>query len=280
VKFTKIHSLGNDFLVLDPEQSEGIPDISGFARRLCDRHTGVGADGLILITIRNREKSLVGFRIFNADGSEPEISGNGLRCAAAYLFASRKIDAPKVTFQTSTGDRGCDRLEVQGSHTQIRIEMGTPKLTSKDIPFDDGLFHEKIIDYPLSINQKIYPVTVVSMGNPHCAMFYDQFPARIEWLQIGSEIERHPFFPNRINVEFIRVLSRQEIEVLFWERGVGETMSSGSGSTAAAVASILKNLTDRRVTVKTSMGNAIVEWEKDRVYQSAPAEIIFEGKLL
>jgi diaminopimelate epimerase len=158
--------------------------------------------------------------------------------------------------------------------------MGTPKLTSKDIPFDDGLFHEKIIDYPLSINQKIYPVTVVSMGNPHCAMFYDQFPARIEWLQIGSEIERHPFFPNRINVEFIRVLSRQEIEVLFWERGVGETMSSGSGSTAAAVASILKNLTDRRVTVKTSMGNAIVEWEKDRVYQSAPAEIIFEGKLL
>ena len=124
----------------------------------------------------------------------------------------------------------------------IKIEIGAPRLTSKDIPFDDGSFHERIIDYPLMINNKIYPVTVVSMGNPHCAVFVDRFPARIEWHQIGREIESHPFFPNRTNVEFVRVHNREEIEVLFWERGVGETLSSGSGSYGAAVAAILKDL--------------------------------------
>ena len=280
MRFTKVHSLGNDFIVIDPEENAGIVDIPGLARRLCDRHVGVGADGLLLISVKDRERGLVHVRIFNADGSEPEISGNGLRCAAAHLFRQNKVTPPDVTFLTSIGDRLCNLLEVQNNRFQIRIEMGRPQLTSKDIPFDDGAFHEKIIDYPLSIHRKIYPVTVVSLGNPHCAVFYDRFPARIEWHEIGREIEYHPFFPNRINVEFVRVLSRREIEVLFWERGVGETLSSGSCSSAAAVASILKGLTDRKVTVKTFLGQVIVEWEKDKVYQSGPAEIVFDGVLL
>ena len=280
MRFTKVHSLGNDFIVIDPEESAGIVDVPGLAKRLCDRHLGVGADGLLLISIKDRERGLVHFRIFNADGSEPEISGNGLRCAAAYLFHQNKIKPPEVAFLTNIGSRLCNLLEVQNNRSQIRIEMGVPRLTSKDIPFDDGAFHEKIIDYPLSIHHKIYPVTVVSLGNPHCAVFYDRFPARIEWHEIGREIEYHPFFPNRINVEFIRVLSRREIEVLFWERGVGETLSSGSCSSAAAVASILRGLTDRKVTVKTFLGQVIVEWEEDKVYQSGPAEIVFDGVLL
>jgi diaminopimelate epimerase len=280
MKFTKIHSLGNDFLIVDPDEGGGIPDISGLAKRSCDRHTGIGADGLILISITDRAKGLVGFRIFNADGSEPEISGNGLRCAAAYLLTRKKIEAPAVTFLTSAGTRECHLLEAQGNHSQVRIEMGVPRLTSRDIPFDDGAFHERIIDYPLSINRKVYPVTVVSVGNPHCGLFFDRFPARIEWHQTGREIESHPFFPNRTNVEFIRVLNRGEIEVLFWERGVGETLSSGSGSAAAAVASILKGLTDRSVVVRTSMGHFIVEWESEKVYQSGPADIVFDGTLL
>ena len=280
MKFTKVHSLGNDFIVIDPEESAGIVDIPGLTKRLCDRHIGVGADGLLLISIEDRERGLVRFRIFNADGSEPEISGNGLRCAAAYLFHLKKIAPPDVTFSTTIGDRSCNLLEVQNSRFQVRIEMGTPRLTSKDIPFDDGIYHEKIIDYPLSIHNKIYPVTVVSMGNPHCAVFCDKFPARIEWHEIGREIEYHPFFPNRVNVEFVRVLSPREIEVLFWERGVGETLSSGSCSSAAAVAAILKGLTDRKVTVKTFLGQVVVEWERDRVFQSGPAEIVFDGVLL
>jgi len=280
VRFTKVHSLGNDFIVIDPDERAGIVDIPGLARRLCDRHTGVGADGLLLISIEDKEKGLVNFRIFNADGSEPEISGNGLRCAAACLFQQKRVSPSEVTFQTSIGDRRSNLLEVQNNRFQIRIEMGTPRLTSKDIPFDDGAFHEKIIDYPLSIHRKVYPVTVVSMGNPHCAVFQDRFPARIEWHEIGREIENHPFFPNRTNVEFVRVLNRGEIEVLFWERGVGETLSSGSCSSAAAVASILRGLTKRKVTVKTFLGQVVVEWEGDMVYQSAPAEVVFDGVLL
>jgi len=280
MRFTKVHSLGNDFLVVDPDESGNVADISAFATRVCDRHTGVGADGLLLISVRDKAKGLVDFRIFNAEGSEPEISGNGLRCAAAYLFYKKKIELPSITFFTSTGERESSLLKQGNNLFEIRIEMGFPKLSSKDIPFDDGAFHERIIDYPLSINRKIYRITVVSLGNPHCAVFVDHFPARIEWHQIGREIECHPFFPNRINTEFIRVHDRQQIEVLFWERGVGETLSSGSGSSAAAVASILKNLTDKKVTVRTTLGRVIVEWENEKVYQSAPAEVVFEGSLL
>jgi len=280
MKFAKAHSLGNDFLFLDVGEYPDIPDISGLALRMCDRHTGIGADGLLLVWVVDKEKGLAHFRIFNADGSEPEISGNGLRCATACLYHQHKILSPAISLITRIGPRECRLIQQERNNFQIKNDMGTPRLSSQDIPFDDGQVHETIIDYPLSINQKIYPVTLVSVGNPHCAVFVDSFPARIEWHQIGREIESHPFFPNRINIEFIRVINRGEIEVLFWERGVGETLSSGSGSCAAAVASILKDKTDRKVTVRTSMGKLVVEWESDKVSQVGPAEIIFEGDLI
>lgn len=280
MRFTKIHSLGNDFLVLDSREIGPAADFGDFARRACDRHIGVGADGLIIITIKDKEAGIVHFRIFNADGTEPEVSGNGLRCAAASLYYHQKVNTNRLTFLTSAGERESTLIEASLSRYLIRVEMGVPRLTSRDIPFDDGAFHERVIDYPLSINRKTYFITLVSVGNPHCAVFVDRFPARIEWHQLGREIESHPFFPNRTNIEFIRVLNRQEIEVLFWERGVGETLSSGSGSSAAAVASILKGLTDSPVTVKTSMGSLLVEWEGQKVYQTGPAEVVFEGSLL
>ena len=280
MKFTKIHSLGNDFLVIDQKEISHISDLSSFAQNICERHTGVGADGLLFISVKDKAKGQVSFRIFNADGTEAEVSGNGLRCAAAHLYDQKRIVPSKIIFLTTAGRRECNLIKQENNSFLIKIEMGIPKLSSSDIPFDDGSFHENIINYPLSINKKIYPVTVVSLGNPHCAVFVDRFPARIEWHQIGREIESHPFFPKRINTEFIRVLNRGEIEVLFWERGVGETLSSGSGSCAAAVASILKNLTDKKVKVKTSMGSLTVEWEKEKVYQTGPAEMVFEGSLL
>ena len=247
MKFTKIHSLGNDFLIVEEGKDKRIEDRASLAIQICERHTGVGADGLLLISIEDKKKGVVNFRVFNADGTEAEISGNGLRCAAAYLYHYKKIHSPEIEFRTTAGVRGCKLIKEQGHLYFIQIEMGIPLLRSQDIPFYDGSVHERIIDYPLSINKKIYPITVISLGNPHCAIFFDRFPARIEWQQIGREIELHPFFLKKTNVEFVRVLSRQEIEVLFWERGVGETLSSGSGSCAAAVASILKNLTDRKV---------------------------------
>lgn len=280
MKFIKVHSLGNDFLIIDEEKTKGVSDISSLAGRICDRHTGVGADGLLLISIKDKAKGHVKFRIFNADGTEAEISGNGLRCAAASLYYQKKIDSPQIIFLTTAGHRECKLIERKKNLFVIRIEMGIPRLRSKDIPFDDGSSYEKIIDYPLSINQKIYPITVLSLGNPHCTIFVDRFPARIEWHQIGREIESHPFFPNRTNIEFVRALNREEIDVLFWERGVGETLSSGSGACAAAAASILKKLTDKTVKVRTSMGQLTVEWEKKKIYQTGPAEIVFKGDFI
>lgn len=279
-EFTKFHSLGNDFLIIDREQVAALPDIPDLARKICERHTGVGADGLLLISVADKARGVVDFRIFNADGSEAEISGNGLRCAAAFLYDSKKIDVPKIFFKTPAGDRECEMIEKKGNQFLIKIDFGAPRLSSKEIPFDDGSFHDRLIDYPLMINRKKYPVTVVSMGNPHCAIFIDRYPARIEWHQLGREIESHPFFPNRTNIEFIRVHGRDEIEVLFWERGVGETLSSGSGSTAAAVAAILKGYVDKKVKVTTSMGQVLVEWPKDKVYQTGPAEFAFTGSFL
>jgi len=280
MKFIKVHSLGNDFLIIDEEKTKGVSDISSLAGRICDRHTGVGADGLLLISIKDEAKGHVKFRIFNADGTEAEISGNGLRCAAASLYYQKKIDSPQIIFLTTAGHRECKLIERKKNLFVIRIEMGIPRLRSKDIPFDDGSSYEKIIDYPLSINQKIYPITVLSLGNPHCTIFVDRFPARIEWHQIGREIESHPFFPNRTNIEFVRALNREEIDVLFWERGVGETLSSGSGACAAVAASILKKLTDKTVKVRTSMGQLTVEWEKKKIYQTGPAEIVFKGDFI
>ena len=280
MKFVKLHGLGNDFIIIDQRDLPPAESIGDFVRKVCDRHTGVGADGLLLIAVEDAAAGLVRFRIFNADGSEAEISGNGLRCAAASLFQRGTIAPPRIRFLTTAGDRTCELIGSKGILCEIRTEMGRPKFASPDIPFDDGAVHDRLVDYPLAIGQKTYPVTILSMGNPHCGVFVDRFPSRIEWHQIGSEIESHPFFPNRTNVEFIHVLNRGEIEVLFWERGVGETLASGTGACAAAVASMLRGLTDRKVAVRTTLGRLIVEWTEDQVLQSGPAEIVFEGTRL
>jgi len=280
MKFTKIHSLGNDFLIIDESETPVTKEKESLARLMCKRHTGIGADGLLVISIKDKSKGLVDFRIFNADGTEPEISGNGLRCAASYLYYQKKIESDHILFSTTVGQRKCKLIEQNNQSFKLKIEMGVPRFSSNEIPFDDGSVHDRIIDYPLSINKKIFPSTLVSIGNPHCGIFFDRFPARIEWQQLGYEIEFHPFFPNRINIEFIRVLNRKEIEVLFWERGVGETLSSGSGACAAAIASILKDLTERKVDVKTTMGVLVVEWEKEKIYQTGPSQIVFDGNYM
>ena len=280
MKIAKVHSLGNDFLILEEEEAKSTAKKGALARRICDRHTGIGGDGLLVISIKDKDNGHVNFRVFNADGTEAEISGNGLRCAAAYLYYQNKVKPSRIIFSTNVGHRECEPIDRKDNLFKIKNDMGIPRLSSKDIPFDDGSTHETVIDYPLSIQQKVFDITLVSMGNPHCGIFVDRFPSRIEWHQLGYEIEFHPFFPKRINIEFIRVLNRQEIEVLFWERGVGETLSSGSGSCAAVVASILKNKTDRKVNVRTSTGNLTVEWESEKVFQTGPATIVFEGTYL
>jgi diaminopimelate epimerase len=278
MRFTKLHGLGNDFLVASPGGPADPAAVGDLARRICDRHTGVGADGLIILSQGAGEPGRFGFRIFNADGSEAELSGNGLRCAAAFLAWSGTSPSPKTLFGTAAGERPSEILSSKGPLFEVRIGLGAPRFSSKDIPFDDGRVHDRILDYPLSILRRTFPVTCVSMGNPHCGLFFDVLPSRGEWHGLGAEIETHPFFPNRTNVEFIRVVGRDEIEVLFWERGVGETLASGTGSAAAAVASMLKGLTEHTVRVRTAQGSLRVEWpEGGEVLQTGPAEVVFSG---
>jgi len=278
MRFTKLHGLGNDFLIVPPGGGLDPAAAAGLARRICDRHTGVGADGLILLSLEKSEPAEVAFRVFNADGSEAEISGNGLRCATGYLAWCGAVKSPRVLFHTAAGERPGEVLSAQGPRFEVRIGLGAPHLAARDIPFDDGQDLGRVLDYPLFVIKKTLAVTCVSMGNPHCSLFFDALPSRGEWRGIGAEIETHPFFPRRTNVEFIRVLGRNEIEVRFWERGVGETLASGTGSAAAAVAAILKGLADRDVTVRTAIGSLRVEWpEGGEVLQTGPAEVVFSG---
>jgi len=277
MKFTKVHSLGNDFLLIDEDKSPLLSEKEAFVRQISKRHTGVGGDGVLFVSTRDESKNIFDLRIFNADGTEPAMSGSGLRCASAFIYDQKKPNSHRIILNTPIGSRECEVIEQKKNWFQIKIEMGTPQFSSEEIPFDDGSIHNKVIDYPLSINKKIFPITLVSLGNPHCVILFDRFPARIEWQQLAYEIEFHPFFTKKTNIEFTRVLNRNEIEVLFWERGVGETLSSGSGSCAAAVASILKDLTDNTVSVKTSMGTTTVEWNEGKVLQTGSAQIVFKG---
>ncbi len=279
MRFTKLHGLGNDFIVAGPGEGPD-PDAAGaLARRICDRHMGVGADGLILLRLEPGEPVRAGFRIFNADGSEAEISGNGLRCAAAWLAWSGAVESPRVLFRTAAGERPSEVLSARGPLFEVRIGLGAPRLASKDVPFDDGRERERVVDVPLPVARGSYRATCLSLGNPHCSLFFDALPAPAERRAIGAEIEAHRFFPRRTNVEFVRVLDRGSIEVRFWERGVGETMASGTGSAAAAVAAVLGGSVDRAVTVRTEAGRLEVEWpEGGEVRQTGPAEVVFSGR--
>ena len=275
MRFVKAHGLGNDFLFAPPGAGPDPGAAGDLARRVCERHMGIGADGLIFLNIEKEAPAEARFRVFNADGSEAELSGNGLRCAAAYLAWCGAVKTPRILFHTVVGDRPAEILSARGPAFEVRIGLGVPRVSASEIPFDDGRKLDRVADYPLFVVKKTFPVTCVSMGNPHCSLFFDELPPRSEWLTIGAGIETHPFFPQRTNVEFVRVVDRKEIEVRFWERGVGETLASGTGSAAAAASSMLKGLVDRTVTVRTALGSLKVEWpEGGELFQTGPVEVV------
>jgi len=271
IPFVKTHALGNDFILV--EQSSKVPaDHSELARRICDRYFGIGADGLILWQAAGDSFTL---RIFNRDGSEAECSGNGLRCVAAYLIESGRWQKNDIRLETISG---VYRLRRTGR--QYEADMGQPQLSPAAIPFIPPEPIERIVDYPLRANGRVFAITACSTGNPHCSLFVDELDdAYVE--NVGPLLERHPAFPHRTNVEFIHVLNDREIEVAFWERGVGRTYASGTGSCGATVASILNKKTGRQVRVHTKAGNLTVEWpENGRLKLTSTANIVAEGNYL
>ena len=274
IPFAKFHGLGNDFIVA-PSKALTVP-ASALAREICRRNTGVGADGLLVLGPA-REKGIdADLRFFNADGSEAEMSGNGIRCAGAFL-AGAGCESNPLRIKTAAGVKSLQLIKAERGHWQFRVAMGSPILSPGKIPFKGVKGSKPVVGFPLPTRRGPVLVTVTSMGNPHCSMFVDEFEG-VDWKRLGSEIERMKLFPNRTNVEFVRVLSRKRIEVRYWERGVGVTMSSGTGSCAAVVAAFLNGRTGRKVQVKTLAGTLDVDWPKGgEVTLTGPAEFIADG---
>jgi diaminopimelate epimerase len=277
MRFSKLEGLGNDFIVVNGRElrEESYSDLT---KGICDRHYGIGADGLILFEPSpSPDKPHFVMRIFNADGGEAELSGNGLRCLAAHLFYYRIHCADELEIQTLAGVKRVRLTRSSPPEYFFEVQMGEPILDPPHIPFHPVTEPPSLVGCELAVGEEVYSVTITSIGNPHCSIFCDDFASKdLEYL--GSRIETHPSFPKRTNVEFIKVKSRREIQVRFWERGVGKTKASGTGSCAAVVASVLNGYTDRGVEVQTLGGCLKVHWRPDNsLALQGPARIICDG---
>ncbi len=280
IPFAKFHALANDWIVVAGAdlllRSAPKHFLGGLARSIADRHRGVGADGLIVVLPPRTKKHHARLRFFNADGSEAEMSGNGIRCAAGFLLGRATRGRP-LKIETLAGVKNIEPIKAEKGKWIFRVAMGLPIFEPAKIPFEAGDFRPPIVGFPLPTQGGNLPVNVTSVGNPHCTVFVADFGAT-DWASLGREIERNELFPRRTNVEFVRVISRNEIDARFWERGVGETSSSGTGSCAAVVACILKGLTGRAVQVRTQAGALDVAWPKNgELTLTGPAEFIARG---
>ena len=291
IPFVKYQAAGNDFIVVYEDslrakagsnsarsgRARRASASASLARAMLARHTGVGADGLFLVTTPSRPKQpYAAVRIFNADGSEAEMSGNGIRCAAAWLIENG-FAVTRVTIETLAGLKTVEYTGSRDAERFFRVRMGEPELDPKNIPFRGRGASAPVVRFPLTASLGSREVTVTSMGNPHCSIFLESFD-ELDWRALGREIEHHPDFPNRTNVEFVHVLTPRQIEVRFWERGVGETASSGTGSSAAAVASRLNGFTGPNVKVKTRGGKLEVSWaESNFVFLTGPVRRVAYG---
>ena len=276
IPFTKAHGAGNDFLVLE-SGAQTLLDSAELRQRICDRHYGVGADGILFLSVpgTNADADL---RIFNSDGGEVEISGNGTRCAAAYLIDGARVK-DEFTIRTGAGLKTLTLVSHNENLFEFEMTMGAPVLDPITIPFHPpgvASLKSPVVGFELPLSTGLRKATVTSMGNPHCSIRVDDYDW--DWKALGAEIEHHPYFPNRTNIEFYRVLSQHEIEVRYWERGVGFTLSSGTGSCGASVAAILNKYVESPVMVKTLAGDLVVRWESNGVVLSGPAEIISKGE--
>jgi len=283
MNFTKLQATGNDFIFVDARNMER--DWSKLAREICHRFYGAGADGLILIASSNRAS--LKMRLFNSDGSEAEVSGNGLRCFAKYVIDRQIVAGPKITVETMSGIRTIEAAMTQGKVTHAKVNMGTPRFKAEDIPVlidkpkkGRGEVDIKlIIDYPLTIGRRGLAISFVSMGNPHAVSFLSQPVSDFPLSVVGPQVENHRMFPERANFEIARVLKRNKIEARVWERGAGETLSCGSGACAIAVTARNKGYIDDEVDIILKGGDLTVYWDgAGEVYLSGPVEEVFTGE--
>jgi diaminopimelate epimerase len=277
IEFTKYHGLGNDFILIDNRTAKTPKITPEQAVQFCDRHFGIGADGVIFALPGEKDTDYT-MRIFNSDGSEPEMCGNGIRCLAAFLADLEGISRTKDAYRIHTlAGVITPQLTPDG---QIKVDMGLPRLLAGEIPTTLAAADAKVINQPLEVEGQTWEVTCVSMGNPHCITFVDDVAA-IPLETIGPKFEHHSVFPQRTNTEFIQVVSRDYLKMRVWERGAGITLACGTGACAALVAAVLTGRSDRTATVELPGGCLEIEWSEvdQRIYMTGPADRVFTGKL-
>lgn len=277
LRFTKMHGIGNDYIYFNAFDQQ-IDDPAALAVRLSDRRFGVGGDGVILIC--RSEIADAKMRMFNEDGSEGKMCGNGIRCVAKYLYDYALVpeDQTTVTIETLSGVKTIELTVNDGEAVAAKVDMGAAILNPADIPVSfDG---DRMIDQPLNVDGETYRVTAVSMGNPHCVTFVDD-PFAIELEKTGPKFERHPAFPERVNTEFVKVIDDRTLEMRVWERGSGETWACGTGACASVVAACLNGYCKKGedVTVHLRGGDLVISYTDDTVIMTGPATTVFEGSV-
>jgi diaminopimelate epimerase len=281
IHFTKFHGLGNDYIVIAPSDLTGVGNLGEFAQRICNRHYGAGADGIAVVTKSDISTADYRVRIFNPDGSEAGLSGNGTRCAAAYLYFKGLWSGHQLRLITRSGLKRYFLRQQMGKGKYVfESELGQPKFDTESIPMTITPPQEKVIGYPLRVNGDTLPITALQIGNPNCCIFVEDFNS-LDWRSIGRYIETHDQFPDRTNVVFARVIDRSTLELRIWERGVGETTASGTCSCAGAVAAMINDKIDRRVKVRMPGGEVTIEWRNDNeVVITGSAEVVYSGQWL
>lgn len=275
MKFTKMQGIGNDYVYVNCFE-ETVEDPGETAIRVSNRHFGIGSDGLILI--KPSDKADFMMDMYNADGSQGAMCGNGIRCVAKYVYDKGMTDKTEISIETKSGIKFIKITTADGRAELAQVNMGAPVLTAEKIPVVSNSM--EIIGEPIEIDGEIYHMTCVSMGNPH-AVVYVEDVKKVQIERTGPLFENHPCFPDRVNTEFVHVIDENTIEMRVWERGSGETLACGTGACASAVASILNGYTKDEVTVKLLGGDLKIRWDKKEnlVYMTGPAEIVFEGEI-
>jgi len=282
MKFTKMQATGNDFILVEANKDR---DWSRMAIAMCDRHFGIGGDGLLVVS--PSDKADLCMREFNLDGSEAEACGNGLRCVAKYAAYSGLVNAGtrQISVETIAGIRQAKLYRTGEKETRIQVSMGKPRFRAKDIPVliepsqGEAVGIMPILDYSLTVDGKELLLNIVSMGNPHAVCFWQHPVADFPLSRLGPEVERHRIFPSRINFEVANVINRQRIEARVWERGVGETLACGSGACAVTVAAQLHGYIGNKVDIKLPGGILNVEWDGvGEVLLSGSAKVVFTGE--
>ncbi len=274
MNFTKWQGCGNDFVLIDCRAQE-LADYGAFAQKACDRHYGIGGDGILVVL--PSDKADFRMRIFNTDGSEAEMCGNGIRCFARYLYDNGITKKRKFTVETGAGILVPEIIEADGTVTGVRVDMGEPVLQADQIPMK-GYGSNRVVNEPVEVAGRSWRITGVSMGNPHCVVFVDDIETTpIE--EVGPVFETQERYPKKTNTEFVQVLDRQHMRMRVWERGAAITLACGTGACATLTAAVLNGLTDRKAEITLDGGKLLIEWDENdnHLYMTGPAVQTFAG---